>query len=120
ALLSTDHLLDDLAACLNMSNLARRQFRDIARIAGLIIPGFPGAKKPARHLQASSEMFFDVFEEFDPDNMLLDQARREVLQNQLEIVRLREALERAAVQRMVLLRPATLTPLSFPIWAEHL
>jgi ATP-dependent Lhr-like helicase len=120
ALLSTDNLLDDLAACLNMSNLARRQFRDIARIAGLIIPGFPGTKKPARHLQASSEMFFDVFEEFDPDNLLLDQARREVLQNQLEIVRLREALERAATQRMVFVEPATLTPLSFPIWAEHL
>jgi ATP-dependent Lhr-like helicase len=120
ALLSTDNLLDDLAACLNMSNLARRQFRDIARIAGLIIPGFPGTKKPARHLQASSEMFFDVFEEFDPGNLLLDQARREVLQNQLEIVRLREALARSARQRMVLARPATLTPLSFPIWAEHL
>jgi ATP-dependent Lhr-like helicase len=119
-LLSTENLLDDLAACLNISNLARRQFRDIARIAGLIMPGFPGTKKPARHLQASSEMFFDVFEEFDPDNLLLDQARREVLENQLEIVRLKEGLERAAGQRMVLQRPARLTPLAFPIWAEHL
>lgn len=120
SLLTTDGLLDDLAACLNISNLARRQFRDIARIAGLIVPGFPGTKKPARHLQASSEMFFDVFEEFDPENMLLDQARREVLENQLEIVRLREGLERAASQRIVLRSPETLTPLAFPIWAEHL
>lgn len=120
ALLSTDNLLDDLAACLNISKLARRQFRDIARIAGLVVPGFPGTKKPARHLQASSEMFFDVFEEFDPENMLLDQARREVLENQLEIARLKEGLERAASQRLVLQEPHTLTPLAFPIWAEHL
>jgi ATP-dependent Lhr-like helicase len=119
-LFSTENLLEDLAACLNITNLARRQFRDIARIAGLIVPGFPGTKKPARHLQASSEMFFDVFEEFDPENLLLDQARREVLENQLEIVRLREGLERAASQRIVLRTPDSLTPLAFPIWAEHL
>lgn len=119
-LLTSDHLIDDLIACLNSSNLARRQFRDIARIAGLVVPGFPGSKKPMRHLQASSEMFFDVFEEFDPDNLLLDQARREVLNAQLEIQRLRSALDRAAASSIVPITPKCLTPMSFPIWAEHL
>ncbi len=119
-LLTTDGLLDDLLACLNASNLARRQFRDIARIAGLVLPGFPGTQKPSRHLQASSEMFFDVFEEFDPDNLLMDQARREVLESQLELARLRIAMEAAGTQKMVMLEPDQLTPLSFPIWAENL
>lgn len=119
-LFSLDGLLDDLAACLNSSNLARRQFRDIARIAGLIMPGFPGANKPMRHVQASSEMFFTVFEDFDPGNLLLDQARREVLDAQLEIVRLRAAMTHAASQEMVTIEPRHLTPMSFPIWAEHL
>lgn len=121
-LFSTEGLLDDLLACLNASNLARRQFRDIARVAGLVVPGFPGMKKPMRHLQASSEMFFDVFEEFDPDNLLLDQARREVLNSQLEFARLRGAMERSREQEIVLIRPVggRLTPLAFPIWAENL
>lgn len=120
ALLSPDGLLDDLMACLNTTELARRQFRDIARVAGLLLPGFPGQRKGARQLQASSEMFFDVLSEFDPDNLLLDQARREVLEAQLEVGRLRSAMERSAGQRMRLVTLDRLTPLAFPIWAEHL
>lgn len=119
-LLTSDNLLDDLVACLNTTALARRQFRDIARIAGLILPGFPGQRKPARQLQASSEMFFEVLSEFDPGNLLLDQARREVLDAQLEISRLRAALDRIASQRMTIVPLDRLTPLAFPIWAEHL
>ncbi len=119
-LLSADRLLDDLLACLNTTELARRQFRDIARVAGLIMPGFPGQKKTARQLQASSEMFFDVLSEFDPDNLLLSQARREVLESQLEVGRLRGALERAAERPMSIIALDRLTPLAFPIWAEQL
>lgn len=120
ALLSADRLLDDLLACLNTTELARRQFRDIARVAGLIMPGCPGQKKTARQLQASSEMFFDVLSEFDPDNLLLSQARREVLESQLEVGRLRGALERAAERPMSIIALDRLTPLAFPIWAEQL
>jgi ATP-dependent Lhr-like helicase len=120
SLLSTDGLLDDLLACLNSTELARRQFRDIARVAGLIMPGFTGQKKTARQLQASSEMFFDVLSEFDPDNLLLSQARREVLESQLEIGRLRAALDALAAQPLTIRRLDRLTPLAFPIWAEHL
>jgi ATP-dependent Lhr-like helicase len=119
-LLSTNGLLEDLLACLNTTELARRQFRDIARIAGLILPGFPGQRKPARHLQASSSMFFEVLTEFDPGNLLIDQARREVLEAQLEVGRLRAALDRIADQELVIVPLDRLTPLAFPIWAEHL
>ncbi|MBY0313300.1 MAG: ligase-associated DNA damage response DEXH box helicase [Phycisphaerales bacterium] len=119
-LLSTTALVDDLMACVNSSSMARRQFRDIARVAGLVVPGFPGQSKPGRHLQASSEMFFDVFEEFDPENLLLRQARREVLDSQLELGRIRTALERMSKQTILNRTPEELTPLSFPLWAEHL
>jgi ATP-dependent Lhr-like helicase len=119
-LLSTENLIEDLVASMNSSGLARRQFRDIARVAGLIMPGMRGAQKPMRHVQASSEMFFDVFEEFDPGNLLLHQARREVLESQLEFNRMKAALERMAAQRFVFSRPVDLTPMAFPLWAEHL
>ncbi len=118
--LSPDDLLEDLLACLNSTELPRRQFRDIARVAGLIVPGFPGAGKSTRQVQASSELFFDVFTEFDPGNRLLEQARREVLQQQLEIGRTRDSLDRLSKQRVVMVTLDQLSPLSFPLWAEGL
>ncbi|MHC4989486.1 MAG: helicase-related protein, partial [Planctomycetota bacterium] len=120
ALLDTSDLLEDLLCCVNSSELARRRFRDIARIAGLIFPGYPGQPKKLRHVQASSELFFEVFEQFDPDNLLLEQARREVLQRELEVARLRAALariERHAI-RLVPIRP--FTPLAFPLWVDRI
>jgi ATP-dependent Lhr-like helicase len=117
---TSDELLDDLLACVNASELARRQFRDIARVAGLISQGFPGEKRMSRHLQASSELFFDVFAQFDPGNLLLDQARREVLEQQLEYRRMRAALLKMERMKLVRRSPHRLTPLSFPLWAESL
>ena len=119
-LLSSERLVDDLLACLNCTQMARRQFRDIARIAGLVQQGYPGAPRPSRQLQASSELFFDVFSEFDPDNLLLRQARREVLEHQLEIRRLTVSLQRIAAQPFRIRGTAQLTPLSFPLSAERL
>lgn len=118
--LSAERLLEDLLSCLNSTELTRRHFRDIARIAGLLIPGFPGTPRSARHAQASSGLFFDVFTEFDPGNRLLEQARREVLDQQLEIERLRLALLRMREQRIVISALKSLSPMSFPLWAESL
>lgn len=119
-ILSPDNLLEDLLACLNATQMARRRFRDIARVSGLILQGYPGAKKPARQLQASSELFFDVFQQFDPDNMLLTQAKREVLEEQLDIKRMRRTLDRISALDIVVVEPMRLTPLAFPVWAEVL
>ncbi|HBS28124.1 MAG TPA: DNA ligase-associated DEXH box helicase [Phycisphaerales bacterium] len=128
AALSARGLLDDLMACLNSTELTRRQFRDIARVAGLLFPGYPGGRngrgggggRTARHLQASSDLFYDVFAQFDPENRLLEQARREVLQQQLESGRLAATLDGLAVRSMVITEPGRLTPLAFPLWAERL
>jgi len=119
-LLSPEGLVEDMAASVNESEMARRQFREIARIAGLTHQGYPGRASPARHLQASSDMFYEVFEQFDPDNLLLDQARREVIEGQLEVKRLRETLEACAGREIVLRAPERVTPLAFPLFAESL
>lgn len=118
--LTTQGLVDDLIEAANAAQFARRQFRDIARIAGLTHQGFPGRAKPSSHLQASAEMFFDVFSEFDPDNLLLTQARREVLDNQLEVTRIRDALERTRERDILIIKPESITPLAFPVFAESL
>jgi ATP-dependent Lhr-like helicase len=117
--LATENLIEDLFASMNASELARRQFRDIARVAGLIFQGYPGRGKTARQLQASSGLLFDTISRYDPDNRLLDQARREVLENALEIRRIQETLETLANAAIQLKEPERFTPLAFPLWAER-
>lgn len=115
-----EHLLDDLVACLNAAELARRQFREIARVAGLIFGGYPGAPKTGRQVQASSSLLYDVFRKYDPQNLLLDQANREVLEKQLEVQRLRETLARLESSNLVIVRTKRFTPLAFPLWATRI
>jgi ATP-dependent Lhr-like helicase len=119
-LLSTDRLREDLLECLNTGELARRQFRDIARVAGLVFQGYPGAPRSARQLQASSGLLYDVFVEYDAQNLLLDQARREVLDRQLETSRLGRVLARLAGKRLLINDTPRLTPLAFPLWAARI
>jgi ATP-dependent Lhr-like helicase len=117
---SVENLLDDLIACLNAAELARRQFREIARVAGLIFGGYPGAPRTGRQIQASSSLLYDVFRKYDPGNLLLDQANREVLEKQLEVQRLRETLERLSGAKLVLQKTTRFTPLAFPLWATRI
>ncbi len=119
-LLLPENLAEDVIACVNSGELAKRHFREIARIAGLLVPTRPGAPRSTRQLQASSGLFYDVFREFDPENLLLEQARREVLERQLEFARLRTALSRIADERIVLVQTDKLSPLAFPLWAERI
>lgn len=117
---STKNLLDDILGSINASEIAKRRFRDIARIAGLVFDGYPGRAKSAKQVQSSSSLIFDVLVNYDENNMLLDQAKREVLEQQLEYSRLEAALKNLDKRRWHLIQPDRLTPLSFPLWAESL
>jgi ATP-dependent Lhr-like helicase len=119
--LSPANLLEDLLACVNGTEMARRHFREVARVAGLVADGSRGGSRrvSSRSLQASAGLLFDVLSEHDPGNMLLAQARREVLEEQFEFRRLAAAVDRIAARAIRVERPARLTPLAFPIWAEQ-
>ncbi|MEM9171643.1 MAG: ligase-associated DNA damage response DEXH box helicase [Pseudomonadota bacterium] len=118
--LSADELVDDLYAGVNLSETAKRQFRDIARIAGLVFQGYPGSGKSTRQVQASSGLIYDVLARYDDANLLLDQAQREVLDAQLEAQRLKRALLRIANAEIRLVQTDRLSPFAFPLWAERL
>lgn len=120
SLLSLDNLLEDILQCMNTVELARRQFREIARVAGLIFTGYPGNKKNAKQIQASSGLFYEVFRKYDPANLLLEQADREVLERELEYTRLEHALRRIQEMDVVVVRTERFTPLAFPIWADRI
>jgi ATP-dependent Lhr-like helicase len=119
-LFSADHLMDDLEATVNGAELARRQFRDIAVIAGLVFRGFPGQPVPDRHLQGSSSLLFDVLADHDPVNLLYRQAFDEMTHHLIEWDRLRAVLDRLHAGKWVITHPDGPTPLSFPILVDRL
>ena len=119
-LLAPHSLREDLLASLNAGELARRRFREIARVAGLVDTGLPGAPRRARDLQASAGLLHDVFERHDPGNLLLEQARAEVLRDELEFERLSGALARMRVQRLRAVATAHPTPFAFPLLAARI
>ena len=112
-------LTADVVASLNAGELARRRFRDIAHIAGLVVAGYPGQRKSARVMQASSGLFYDVFRKYDPDNGLLRQAEREALEDELDVRRLEATLARMAARRLDLRALKRATPLAFPLMVER-
>ncbi|MAY23506.1 MAG: DNA ligase-associated DEXH box helicase [Flavobacteriaceae bacterium] len=119
-LFTTDFLKTDLQKSLNASEMARRKFRDIAVISGLVFTGYPNKVVKSKHLQSSSQLFFDVFKDYEPDNLLYLQAYRETFEHQLEEGRLYEALARISNQEMVWKPCEKPTPFSFPIITDRL
>ena len=119
-LFSDSKLVEDIFSSLNDTEIAKHRFREICQISGLIFQGFPGQKKASRHLQMSSGLFFDVFDEYEPDNLLLQQAYDEVLSYQLDEVRLRKSLKRIQSQKINFNYPERFTPFAFPIMVDRL
>ena len=117
--LGIENLLKDIQASINSTEMARRKFRDIAAISGLIFKGLPGKKVKERHLQSSSQLFFNVFHEYESHNLLLLQAFEEVMDFQLEEARLRKALDRIAHQKIIIAEPEKPTPFAFPIMVDR-
>jgi ATP-dependent Lhr-like helicase len=119
-LFSPENLFSDIQRSVNSTEMARRKFRDIAVIGGLIFQGYPGEHKKARHLQSSAGLLFNVFAEYEPNNLLLRQAYNEVMAQQMEEVRLRNMLERIQQSRIVITFPQRLTPFCFPIKVDSM
>ena len=117
-LLAAPNVEADILAGLNAAEMGRRQFRELARVAGLVFQGYPGQSPSTRQLQASSGLLYDVFAQYDPDNLLLAQSVREVLERHLDAPRLNKALARLRGSRALLLEPARPTPFAFPLMVE--
>jgi ATP-dependent Lhr-like helicase len=118
--LGSDDLLKDIQASINSTEMARRKFRDIAAISGLVFKGFPSKRVKDKHIQSSSQLFFEVFHQYENNNLLLQQAFEEVMDFQLEEVRLRRALERISKQKIVVTEPDRPTPFAFPIMVDRM
>lgn len=119
-LFSDVNLFADIQKSVNSTEMAKRKFRDIAVIGGLIFQGMPGEKQKARHLQSSASLLFKVFAEYEPDNILLRQAYNEVFEQQMEEARLRDMLQRIQQSKIVITWPQQLTPFCFPLKVDSM
>ncbi|MEP1983740.1 MAG: DNA ligase-associated DEXH box helicase, partial [Maribacter dokdonensis] len=119
-LFTTDFMLDDLQKSLNATEMARRRFRDVAIISGMVFTGYPKKGIKMKHLQSSSQLLFDVFRDYEPENLLFQQAFTETFEHQLEEGRLRLSLERIATQEIVWKECAKPTPFSFPLITDRM
>jgi ATP-dependent Lhr-like helicase len=119
-LFAPQHLHHDLLQSLNATEMARRKFRDIAVIAGLVFTGYPGKVVKTKHLQSSSQLIFEVFRDHEPENLLFQQAYGETFEHQLEEGRLLMVLQRIQQQQIVWKQCEKPTPFSFPIITDRL
>jgi ATP-dependent Lhr-like helicase len=118
--LGSENLSTDILASINNTEMARRKFRDIAAISGLVFKGMPGKKIKEKHLQSSAQLFFNVFHEYEPDNLLLLQAFEEVMDFQLEEARMLQVLQRISQQKIIITEPEKPTPFAFPIIVDRM
>lgn len=117
---STQNLTADIARSINAAEMAGRKFRDIAVIAGLVMKNYAGKFKTDKNLQSSSGIIFRIFEQYDPQNLLMRQAYEEVFFQQLEEPRLAAALQRIQQSKIIIVNAKAFTPLSFPIKVDSL
>ncbi|SMC85496.1 ligase-associated DNA damage response DEXH box helicase [Pedobacter africanus] len=120
ALFSPKNLGEDIVASVNATEMARRKFRDIACISGLVFQGFPGRYIANKHLQSSAALFFNVFSDYDKHNLLLRQAYDEAFYQQIEEPRLAAALQRIQLSKIIVVKTDRYTPLCFPIKVDSL
>jgi ATP-dependent Lhr-like helicase len=119
-LFSPVNLSEDIVASINATEMARRKFRDIACISGLVFQGYPGKYIANKHLQSSAGLFFNVFSDYDKHNLLLRQAYDEAFYQQIEEPRLAAALRRIQDSKIIIIKTDRYTPLCFPIKVDSL
>ena len=119
-ILSKENLIQDVMSSVNATEMARRKFRDIAVISGMVVQNYPGIQKSNKSLQASSGLIFNVLEDYSPENLLLKQAYAEVFNQQIDEHRLMNAFKRIENSKIILKFANAFTPLSFPIKVDSL
>ena len=119
-LLTKEYLLDDLSKSLNISEMSRRKFREIAVISGLVFQGYPRRPVKTKHLQSGSQLFYDVFKEHEPDNLLYLQAINETFDHGIESPRIQRTFEKIENLKIVWKDCKYPTPFSFPLITDRI
>lgn len=118
--LGLDQLTNDIQRSLNMTQLAKKQFRDIAQISGLIQQNRAGERRTMKNLQMSSSLLFDVFQNFEPEQPLYHQSFDEVRFLQFQEDRLLKVLNKLKDMPFEHYKTSRPSPLAFPLVIERI
>jgi ATP-dependent Lhr-like helicase len=118
--LGLDNLSGDIQRSLNMTQLAKKQFRDIAQISGLIQQNRPGERRTMKNLQMSSSLLFEVFQTYEPEQPLYGQSFEEVKFLQFQESRLISVLRKLQGLPFEHYKTSRPSPLAFPLVIERI
>ncbi len=119
-LVDKQNLEEDLENAINLSELRKRRFKNIAQISGLVNQNNPSKSKTSSQLQISSSLFYDVFTKYEEDHLLIKQAHKEVKEYELENHRITNSLERLSKLKIMLKETKSPSPFAFPLLVERL
>lgn len=119
-LLDTRNILTDIQQSFNISEVAKRKFRQIAVISGLIFKGYPGKTMKTKHLTLSSSMLYEVFKTYESDHPLLLQAQDEAFSEHVQLHAIVKVLDSMSKSKKVIQRIDRFTPFSFPLKVDSL
>lgn len=119
-LLSLKNLSLDIQKSLNMTQLAKKQFREIAQVSGLIYQNQARERRTMKNLQMSSSLLFDVFQAYEPDQPLYRQSYDEVKFFQFQEDRLVKVLKQLEGVPFDYYKTSRPSPLAFPLIIERI
>ncbi len=97
------------------SQMARRAFREIAVISGLIERRHPGKRKTGNQVTISTDLIYDVLNKYEPDHILLRATRNDVYGKLTDIQRLKDIILNLEVKHQMLDK---VSPLAIPMILE--
>ena len=118
--LSLNNLSNDIQRSLNMTQLAKKQFRDIAQVSGLIQQNRQGERRTMKNLQMSSSLLFEVFQNYEPEQPLYNQSYDEVKFFQFQESRLVSILRKLGDMPFEHYKTPRPSPLAFPLIIERI
>lgn len=103
----------------NQNEMVLQEFRHICLTSGLIYRGLPGRLKTGRYTQSSVRILYDIFKEYDPDNLLLKQAQQTVFHTQIFPSRLQKRLS-VISEKCVIKSIEKISPFGYTLYQEQL
>jgi ATP-dependent Lhr-like helicase len=120
ALLDSAGFAADLHHALSRSDLLKYHFRNAAQTGMMVYRNFFGEQKSLRKVQWSAEVIFNVLQQYEPDHILLREARRDAVHTYIDL----ESAERfltAMRDKPIRLRSINrVPPLSFALFATKI
>jgi ATP-dependent Lhr-like helicase len=119
-LLKAEGFAEDLHTALSRSDLLKYHFRNAAQTGMMVYRNFFGEQKSVRKLQWSSEVIFNVLQQYEPDHVLLREARRDAVHTYIDLENALNFLEKLKGKSIRLKRIERVPPLSFALFATKI